>query len=740
MDSIISHRPANLPYPSSEPWTPAFQEGFHFANNLMAQCLIYSAKNISPAMVSMMGHASSDTAPAIKFVGDKTSGHSSPHVRELKSQSQASSTSAADAHQLIQASEQVENTTHSRNQNDHDSVPASSSESSSHLTQTGLPTRNQDVADEPSPDGSMLESHHSLNGFPRDGSGAPSRTSLAEASSENDSENACSTAPQQDRPVVEKPPIEEQFAQEAPRKLTVFIDLTADIGSDETAYESNSGAWGKPVAQDGSGIDEFSHEEIDFVDLTWERDERSVSPRVEPAVQEIIDLTTDPDSDETDMNCGGNGKAVLPVRETTIQPAPSNLARPKKRKQRQNLGEFTFMHLQSVELDAEDGPKIASWVESRSPHGKMAWKWEPDRPAPTFKEPCSRTSLSTEKGDPLILHGDQRVVKTLDPFAVLNTRYGRFLNIFHQLDVYLTRGTVASNIAAQRGLISIAWANGTRYMENAFVDTSTLTTCPKTTTGTWTNNAGNITWGFSASKDFKQSVATIKSPTINGIFKLKSRGPPIYPGGLVYPDSRASVLLAPEMYWQEQFPVADAEVHLSIRGTAFDLYGVGGRDKNWNSRPWAVISGKWDMARAIAGPYGLMLWNYTSAVDGRPYFSATLTKGNKVIFRTANQESLCSETYGTVMLAKDGPVHLSSAPGTKSPLPKSRHTGYLIDLVSPKTDEHWRFALDFSQTTFWFPASETLTVGQFAGNVSGGLVGGRQYKGVASGSLQEFVL
>ncbi|KAI8711304.1 hypothetical protein NCS52_01506400 [Fusarium sp. LHS14.1] len=275
-----------------------------------------------------------------------------------------------------------------------------------------------------------------------------------------------------------------------------------------------------------------------------------------------------------------------------------------------------------------------------------------------------------------------------------------------------------------RGLISVAWANGTRYVENAFVDISTLTICPKSTTGTWTNDAGNITWGVSASKDFKQAVITIKSPTINGTFKLKS----------------ASVLLAPEMYWQEQFPVADAEVHLSIRGTPFDLYGVGGRDKNWNSRPWAAISGKWDMARAIAGPYGLMLWNYTSAVDGRPYFSATLTKGPKVIFRTANQGPSCSETYGTVTLTKNGPVHLSSAPGTKSPLPKSRHTGYLINLVSPKTNEHWRFALDFSQTTFWFPASETVTVGQFAGNVSGGLMGGNQYKGVASGSLQEVVL
>ncbi|KAH6879502.1 hypothetical protein B0T10DRAFT_582929 [Thelonectria olida] len=306
--------------------------------------------------------------------------------------------------------------------------------------------------------------------------------------------------------------------------------------------------------------------------------------------------------------------------------------------------------------------------------------------------------------------------------------------------LYLTRGTVATHVGAQRGLISISWANGTRYMENAFVDISILTTCPKTTSGLWTTKTGDIRWGFTASNDFMQSVVTIKSPTINGAFKLKSRGPPIYPGGQVYPDPRASVLFAPEMYWQEQFPVADAEVHLNIRGTPFDLYGVGGRDKNWNSRPWAVISGNWDMVRAIVGPYGIMLWNYTSAVDGQSYFSATITEGNKVIFRTANQNASGSENWGTVKLSNTGPLHLSSAAGTQSPLPESRHTGYLIELVSPKTSQHWRFTIDFSQTTFWFPASESLTVGQFAGKVSGGLLGRKQYKGVASGSLQEFVL
>jgi hypothetical protein len=306
--------------------------------------------------------------------------------------------------------------------------------------------------------------------------------------------------------------------------------------------------------------------------------------------------------------------------------------------------------------------------------------------------------------------------------------------------VYLTRGTVANNVGAQRGLISVSWANGTRYMENAFMNMSTLTTCPKSTSGLWTNNARNVSWGFTASTDFKKSVITIKSSTINGTFTLKNRGPPIYPGGLVYPNAKASVMFAPEMYWQEQFPVADAEVNLDIRGTPFVLSGVGGRDKNWNPRPWAVISGNWDMGRIIAGPYGLMFWNYTSAVDQQSYFSATLMKDGDVIFRTSNGQPSRAQTYGTIRLTNRGGVHLTSAPGAMSPLPKSRHTGYIIDLMSPKTSEHWRFVLDFSQTAFWFPASATLTVGQFGGIVSGGLVNGKYFKGVASGSVQEYVL
>jgi hypothetical protein len=47
--------------------------------------------------------------------------------------------------------------------------------------------------------------------------------------------------------------------------------------------------------------------------------------------------------------------------------------------------------------------------------------------------------------------------------------------------IYLSRGTVGGIIAAQRGLISVVWPNGTRYLENAFVQQSTLRMCKEIT-------------------------------------------------------------------------------------------------------------------------------------------------------------------------------------------------------------------------------------------------------------------
>lgn len=91
--------------------------------------------------------------------------------------------------------------------------------------------------------------------------------------------------------------------------------------------------------------------------------------------------------------------------------------------------------------------------------------------------------------------------------------------------LHLTRGTVADNVAAQRGLLSVAWANGTRYMENVYLDLSILTSCPNTTSGLWVNNAGDVRWAFTATKDFKDSVVSIESPNINGTSDSRPEGP-----------------------------------------------------------------------------------------------------------------------------------------------------------------------------------------------------------------------
>ena len=312
--------------------------------------------------------------------------------------------------------------------------------------------------------------------------------------------------------------------------------------------------------------------------------------------------------------------------------------------------------------------------------------------------------------------------------------------------IYLSRGTVASNLAAQRALISVSWPNGTRYMESVFLDESTVTSCPGFTVGTWLgkdDDGAPSKWSFTASRDLKHTNVSVKTAKIQGNFHLERRGPPLYPGGLIYPDQRASVKFAPEMYWQEHVPVASASADFTINGTPYTLSGVGGRDKNWLSRPWAVISGQWDMARAIVGPYGLMFWNYTSSVDGQSYMSATLMENGKVIFRTTNEGAQHSQSdfeqnsssYCSVKLTDTGPVHLSAPSGTPPP---SRHTGYVVDMLSAR--KHWRFVIDYSQTTFWFPASETLSVGQYVAKVAGGLVDGYQYEGVASGSMQEYTV
>jgi hypothetical protein len=80
---------------------------------------------------------------------------------------------------------------------------------------------------------------------------------------------------------------------------------------------------------------------------------------------------------------------------------------------------------------------------------------------------------------------------------------------------------------------------------------------------------------------------------------------------------------------------------------------------------------------------------------------------------------------GQSKLTNDGPVHLSSDPKLTLRSPESRFSGYVLHLISPGTGEHWRCAIEFTKSVYWFPVSKAGNIGGFIGNVTGGLVGGR---------------
>ncbi|KAK0725167.1 hypothetical protein B0H67DRAFT_569793 [Lasiosphaeris hirsuta] len=310
------------------------------------------------------------------------------------------------------------------------------------------------------------------------------------------------------------------------------------------------------------------------------------------------------------------------------------------------------------------------------------------------------------------------------------------------MSFFFSRGTVAGHVAAQRLFLSVVWPNGTRYMESVFVRKSSVRQCRGSTIAHWTDDATRVRWTFASSVNYQNTVVTIDSPAVKGTYTIKALTPAVYPNGLEYPSADGDPLFAPELYWEESVPVGTVEANLSILGTPFVLSGYGGREKNWNSEAWADISADWDMMRAAVGPYAFIVWRYTSQVDRNTYFSVVLFKNRQVIFRTANlgASDPDGKTYGSVASTNTGPVHLSSAPGSRLPLPESRFTGYVLDFVSPETEQRWKFALDFTRTVYWFPASSALRIGGFVGNVTGGLVGGEQYTGLASGSAQEVVI
>ncbi|KAH8800138.1 hypothetical protein DL96DRAFT_1637393 [Flagelloscypha sp. PMI_526] len=301
------------------------------------------------------------------------------------------------------------------------------------------------------------------------------------------------------------------------------------------------------------------------------------------------------------------------------------------------------------------------------------------------------------------------------------------------LSITLSRGTAGGRLAAQRVILAVVWPDGKRYQKLFYFEESAISRCGNgPVVGSWRNvSSAGGSWTFVASADYKHTVLTVDTEEVKGTYELTSRTPAVYPNGLVYPNTQGNPLFAPLLYWAENVAVGRVDVDFTIGGTPFVFHGMGGRERNWNSKPWGEISGRWNMARGLVGPYEFIVWEYVSLVDGGTYFSAVLMSRGRVVFRT--QEYGAGKGSAEIEVKTDGAVHLSSNPPGK-PV-DSKSTGYVLRMT--ESGKAWKFDIEFTKPVYWFQASSLYVIGGFVGNVTGGLVGGEQYTGLSSGNLQE---
>jgi hypothetical protein len=296
-----------------------------------------------------------------------------------------------------------------------------------------------------------------------------------------------------------------------------------------------------------------------------------------------------------------------------------------------------------------------------------------------------------------------------------------------------SRGSIRGFEGAQRMFISAVWPNGTQFTESSFTEESDVEVCPRKTVTSWYNTT-DVNWTFEFSADYKHTLVTIDTPTIQGTITIDARSPALYPNGLEYPDSKGDQLFAPGIYWVESVPTGIVKADLTILGSPFILEGHGGRERNWLSLPWSSTSKSWDMIRGEVGSYSYIGWLHNSKIGGTQ-FSMVLLKDNEVIFRT-DRTKRSTEPWATITQTNTGPVHLADSTGQ---IPESTYTGYTLDMVSAKTGKHWKFDVEFSATVYWFPVGDAARIGGFGATVKGGLVNEHQSRGWSSGNLQETV-
>lgn len=169
--------------------------------------------------------------------------------------------------------------------------------------------------------------------------------------------------------------------------------------------------------------------------------------------------------------------------------------------------------------------------------------------------------------------------------------------------------------------------------------------------------------------------------------------------------------LIPNIYWANAQPDAAAIVDLTINGDPLKFKGVGYHDKNWGAEPVEKTVKSWYWGHGRLGPYSLV-WFDTVTLDGKEHFSSWVTKEDKIVSQNCTPGSIVVRPWG---------ANSEFPPPTGADAPSGYTVRYDMGmegvLLAKFTQEAVVQNADFYK--------------RMIGSISGGIVGGEQYKGRA---------
>ena len=249
-------------------------------------------------------------------------------------------------------------------------------------------------------------------------------------------------------------------------------------------------------------------------------------------------------------------------------------------------------------------------------------------------------------------------------------------------------------------------------------DTFSANSSSVSTSGFGASGSWEDVGSFEGSPSLSDYTVEINTDSIQGKMSLRSIAPAHYPDGNP-PDTDASVLVAPALYWTNAIPGAMADCDFTVMGKRLQIVnGVGYHDKNWGGLNLIETVTSWYWGHATVGPYTLVWFETLSALTDDRYSSMYLVRDNEI--ELAGQTTPFAESSDFTIVVPFG-NNTQYPPTNTSNLP----SGFLVEFVGSE-GRQWSFLLE---SVHIVSNSQIGFYTRWIGQVSGGEVGGAQYCG-----------